>query len=152
MQRALAEADKAESLGEVPVGALVVSSKGAILGTGYNRVIAAHDPTAHAEIIALRAACQHTSNYRLEKAILVVTLEPCLMCTGAIVHARLEGVIYGAPDARAGAVDSCIDGLEQPFHNHHMWYMSGICEQECAARLHAFFQKKRRPPDPPAGF
>lgn len=143
MALALEEAARAEKAGEVPVGAVVVSKEGKILGRGRNCPVACNDPCAHAEIVAIRNACQAVKNYRLDGAILVVTLEPCQMCSGAIVHARLSGVVYGAADPKAGAVDSCFDGLEQPYHNHKVWYMSGVSAKECSAQLSAFFQQKR---------
>ncbi|ABB38576.2 CMP/dCMP deaminase zinc-binding protein [Oleidesulfovibrio alaskensis G20] len=144
MELALEQAVLAQLHGEVPVGAVVVAPDGAVLGSGRNRPIATCDPTAHAEILAIRQACIHTGNYRLDDAVLVVTLEPCHMCTGAIIHARLAGVVYGASDKRAGAVDSCLDGLELPFHNHRPWYMSGVCEAECSRLLAEFFKEKRQ--------
>lgn len=142
MNLAMAEADKAEQAGEVPVGAIVVSQDGEILGQGYNSPILDNDPSAHAEIVAIRSACQKVHNYRLDGAILVVTLEPCQMCAGAIIHSRLAGVVYGAADPKAGAVDSCFDGLEQSFHNHTVWYMSGISADKCSKQLATFFRRK----------
>ena len=143
MREALAEAEQAGAAGEVPVGAVVVSGSGQIIGRGRNAPELAHDPTAHAEIMALRDACRTVGNYRLEGSVLVVTLEPCMMCAGAMVHARIAGVVYGAADSKAGAVMSCLDGLEQPFLNHSVWHMGGICEQECGNMLREFFAGKR---------
>ena len=143
MRRALDEAGKAEAEGEVPVGAVVVSALGEILSTAHNRCIALSDPSAHAELLALRGAGEALGNYRLEGAVLVCTLEPCLMCCGALVHARVGGLVYGATDERAGAVSSQFDGLDQPFHNHRPWHMSGILAHESAGLLRAFFEKKR---------
>lgn len=143
MAEALAEARAAEAAGEVPVGALVVDGNGRILSRAGNRVEELRDPSAHAEILALRLAAQKAGNHRLEGAILVVTLEPCLMCAGALVHARLAGLVYGARDARAGAVASCLDALDEPFHNHRVWHMGGVREDECAALLQSFFSRRR---------
>ncbi len=139
MGLALNEANKAYQMGEVPVGAIVVSKQGEILATSHNECISLHDPTAHAEILALRRAGQKLNNYRLNNAIMVVTLEPCLMCAGAIVHARLDGLVYGAQDKRAGAISSCCDGLNHSFLNHHTWHMGGLRSDECAKILKDFF-------------
>lgn len=143
MAEALAEARLAAARNEVPVGAVLVSGSGKILGRGHNSPESLSDPTAHAEVAALRAACLASRNYRLEGSVLVVTLEPCLMCAGALVHARVAGLVYGAEDSGAGAVDSCLDALEQPFFNHRVWSLGGICRQECAALLHDFFKGRR---------
>ena len=140
MRLALAEAAKALALGEVPVGALTLDAEGVIIGRGFNQCIGRHDPTAHAEIMALRAAGEAVGNYRLNGALLVVTLEPCQMCAGALVQARLAGVVYGARDPRAGAVESCLDGLDQHFHNHRPWHCGGILEEDCAGLLTDFFR------------
>ncbi len=143
MAEALSEARAAGSQDEVPVGAILVDSNGAIIGRGRNGPIAANDPTAHAEIAAIRAACTAARNYRLPGAVLVVTLEPCLMCLGAAVHARLEGIVFGAHDPKAGAVESCLDGPNLPFLNHRPLTLGGIRAEECGALLSEFFQKKR---------
>ena len=143
MQSALAEAAKASHAAEVPVGALVVNGNGIIIATAHNSPEALHDPTAHAEILALRAAGGASSNYRLEGCVLVVTLEPCMMCAGAMAHARIAGVVYGAADPAAGAVASRLEALDQPFLNHHPWHMGGICEAQCAALIQDFFRGKR---------
>ena len=143
MQLALAEAAKASHAAEVPVGALVVNDSGVIIATAHNRPEALHDPTAHAEILALRAAGTAAGNYRLEGCVLVVTLEPCMMCAGAMAHARIAGVVYGAADPAAGAVTSRLDALDQPFLNHHPWHMGGICAAQCAEMMRAFFRGKR---------
>lgn len=143
MAEALGEARQAGAAGETPVGAVLLSGDGTIYARGRNAVEALRDPTAHAEMLALREACRNVGNHRLEGCVLAVTLEPCLMCAGALVHARLAGLVYGAKDARAGAVDSCLDGLEQPFLNHRVWHMGGICAEECTALLRDFFTKRR---------
>lgn len=142
MARALAEAEHAQALGEVPVGAVIVAPDGTIIGQGHNRVIIDNDPTAHAEVAALREAARALGNYRLGGCLLAVTLEPCIMCLGAIVHARIAGVVYGAPDPRAGAVESRMDGFAEPFLNHRPWHLGGIRAPECAALLHRFFRKR----------
>lgn len=143
MAEALAEAEHARDAGEVPVGAVVLSSRGDIIGRAGNAVERLCDPTAHAEMLAIRAAARMVGNYRLDGCFLAVTLEPCLMCAGALTHARLAGLVYGAPDARAGAVSSCLDGLEQPFFNHRVWHMGGIAEPACSALLRDFFSIRR---------
>ena len=143
MEPALEQAHIAETLGEVPVGAVVVSSSGAIIGRGYNQPIALADPSAHAEILALRQAGANLGNYRLANCVLVVTLEPCMMCAGAAVHARLQGIAFGAYDARAGAMCSCLDALALPFHNAEVWQLGGIAESTCAALLQNFFLHRR---------
>ncbi len=144
MAEAVCEARTARDQGEVPVGALVVDADGEILGRGRNSPINANDPTAHAEIIAIRAACAKTGNYRLPPGvILVVTLEPCLMCLGAAVHARIGGLVFGAHDPKSGAVESCLNGPELPFLNHRLLTLSGVCAAECAELLTSFFQARR---------
>lgn len=143
MREALNEARGAFTANEVPVGAVLVSPHGEILGRGRNGAEAGCDPTAHAEIMALRDAGARQHNYRLEGSVLVVTLEPCLMCVGAMVHARIAGLVYGAPDPAAGAVASCLEGLELPWLNHRVWFADRILEEECSAVLRAFFAQRR---------
>ncbi|MFP5506649.1 MAG: tRNA adenosine(34) deaminase TadA [Gammaproteobacteria bacterium] len=142
MQHALALAARAEAMGEVPVGAVVVRD-GAVLGEGWNRPIADHDPTAHAEIVALRAAARAAGNYRLPGSTLYVTLEPCLMCTGAMVHARVERLVFGAFDAKRGAAGSQFDAFAAPGLNHRVAVAGGVLAEECAAALQAFFRQRR---------
>lgn len=144
MRIALEEAKKAEAIGEVPVGALLVAPDGTIVAKAYNRSITDHDPTAHAEILALREAGQKLQNYRTEDLVLVVTLEPCLMCSGAMVHARIRGIVYGAPDHKTGAIDSQLNSCELPLHNHAIWHTSGVLQEECSSMLSAFFKKRRK--------
>ncbi len=144
MAEALAEARDAGRLGEVPVGAVVVSPEGRIVGRGRNSPLSENDPAAHAEIVAMRQAGKTLDNYRLGGCVLAVTLEPCLMCVGAMVHARLAGLVFGASDPRAGAVVSGLDGLELPFHNHRIWQAGGIAENDCAALLADFFKTRRK--------
>jgi tRNA(adenine34) deaminase len=143
MRMAIAEARKALRLGEVPVGALVVDGAGRILGRGFNQPALSHTPHAHAEIMALAEAGRQLKNYRLNNCFLITTLEPCLMCSGAAVHARVEGVVYGARDPGAGCAESCLEALDLSFHNHHPWHMGGILEQECSELLNGFFAGRR---------
>lgn len=143
MREALGEAEKAARHDEIPVGAVVLDKTGAVVGRGHNAPIAATDPTAHAEITAIRNAAAALGNYRLGGCILAVTLEPCCMCVGAIVHARLAGVVFGATDPKAGAVLSRLEGFELPMHNHEPWQLGGILEEKCAAMLRDFFTARR---------
>jgi tRNA(adenine34) deaminase len=143
MREAMAEACLARDAGEVPVGALVVSGNGDILARAGNAVERLNDPTAHAEILALRAACHAVGNYRLHGCVLLTTLEPCLMCAGALIHARMSGLVYGAADHKAGSVSSCLDGLDLPSLNHRVWHMGGVSEEGCAELLRAFFEQRR---------
>lgn len=143
MREAIREAALAADAGEIPVGAVVIAPDGALIGAGHNRSLAANDPTAHAEIIAIRDAARRTGNYRLTGCVLAVTLEPCLMCVGAMVHARVNGVIFGAYDPKTGAAASCIEGFDLPFHNHTSWQAGGILEAECSMQLQEFFAARR---------
>ncbi len=142
MGLALEEAQKGAQAGEIPVGAVIVSTQGKILAKAHNGPVHLQDPTAHAEILALRAAGKALHNYRLNNCILIVTLEPCLMCAGAMVHSRLSGVVYGAADTKQGAISSCCDGLNYSFLNHTVWHMGGVRSQECAHLLWHFFRTK----------
>jgi tRNA(adenine34) deaminase len=142
MEEALREAQRAQAVGEVPVGAVVVSD-GRIVGRGYNRPISSHDPTAHAEVVALREAGQRLGNYRLAACDLYVTVEPCAMCAGAIVHARIRRLIYGAEDPKAGAVASTMRVLENPALNHHVEVVSGVLAGRCMEQVQAFFRERR---------
>ena len=141
MRRALDEAHRAREAGEVPVGAVVVFN-GTVVGTGFNRPIGAKDPTAHAEIVALGAAGQALENYRLTGTTLYVTVEPCLMCVGALVHARVGTVVYGVPDPKGGAVHSVLDVGSLPL-NHRFAVLEGVLAEECRELLQAFFREKR---------
>ncbi len=143
MHLALNQAHAALMQGEIPVGAVVVADDGGILAAAHNQSIQQSDPTGHAEILALRAAGAVRNNYRLEDCILVATLEPCLMCAGAAVHARVSGVVYGAADLKAGAIESCLNVLELPFLNHRPWHMGGVAASECATLLQRFFKAVR---------
>lgn len=143
MQQALSQAHNAWALGEVPVGAIVVKD-GQVVATGFNQPIGTHDPTAHAEIMALRAAATILGNYRLPGCELYVTLEPCAMCSGAMMHARLARVIYGAPDPKTGACGSIVNLFEQDKLNHHTEVVGGVMAEECGNLLKAFFAERRR--------
>ena len=142
MRLALLQAARAEALGEVPIGAVVVTDD-AVIGAGCNRPISATDPTAHAEIEALRLAAQAIGNYRLTGATLYVTVEPCLMCVGAMVHARVGVVVFGAPEPKAGALVSTIRAHEAPGLNHRFEVVSGVLEEECRAIMQNFFRSRR---------
>src|SRR6266478_5171250 len=143
LRAAIAEARAAEAAGEVPVGAIIVSPTGDILARGNNRVLRDHDPTAHAEIVALRAAGLALSNYRLTGCTLYVTLEPCAMCAGAILHARIARLVYGAPDPKTGACGSLIDLFSDSRLNHHTTVRSGVLLQACSSTLSRFFAERR---------
>ena len=142
MRQALAEAEKARDAGEVPIGAVVVAD-GNVIGAGFNQPISAHDPTAHAEVIALRAAAQAVGNYRLTDATMYVTVEPCLMCVGAMVHARIGLVVYGAAEPKAGALQSMTNAHELPGLNHRLTTLGGVLESESRDLLRAFFKDRR---------
>ena len=142
MRHALALAMRAESMGEVPVGAVIVKQD-VCIGEGWNRPIAASDPTAHAEIVALRAAGQILGNYRLTGTSLYVTLEPCMMCIGAMVHARVQRLVFGANDPKRGAVCSAMDLSAMDFVNHRLEWEGGVLADECAILLKNFFSQRR---------
>ena len=142
MALALAEAEAAAARGEVPVGAVVVRD-GAVIGRGGNAPIAASDPTAHAEIAAMREAGRALGNYRLPGASLYVTIEPCAMCAGAILHARIARVVFGARDPKTGACGSVVDLFAEPRLNHHATVVEGVRADECGALLSAFFAARR---------
>jgi tRNA(adenine34) deaminase len=144
MREALALAEEAGAAGEVPVGAVVVKD-GVVIGRGHNHPIGARDPTAHAEIAALRAAAQHLGNYRLGGCDLYVTLEPCAMCAGAILHARITRLIYGALDPKTGACGSVVDLFSEARLNHHTAVFPRVLMGECGALLQRFFAARRRP-------
>jgi len=142
MSRALQLAGNAEQLSEVPVGAILVRD-GEVLGEGFNRPISQSDPTAHAEIVALRAAAHLCGNYRLPGSTLYVTIEPCMMCLGAMIHARVGRLVFGAVEPRAGVVVSQIGMLEQEFFNHRMTWTGGVLAEECGSLISRFFRNKR---------
>lgn len=144
MRHALALAERAEREDdEIPVGAVLVSADGEVLGEGWNRNITERDPTAHAEIVAMRQAGRRLDNHRLLGATLYVTLEPCAMCAMAMVHARIARVVYGASDPKTGAAGSVFDLLADPRHNHRVRITSGVLGEEAGARLTAYFRRKR---------
>ncbi len=142
MRRALALADRAENEGEVPIGAVLVRD-GALLGEGWNSVISLRDPTAHAEIMALRDAARVADNYRLPGTTLYVTLEPCTMCAGALIHARVEQLVFAAREPRAGVVCSTCSLLDEPRYNHRIVWQEGVLAEESSERLKAFFRARR---------
>ena len=143
MKHALAAADEAEANGDVPVGAVVVF-EGEIIGRGFNRREADQDPTAHAEVLALRQAAEHLGSWRLEGCTLYVTLEPCPMCSGALVLSRIETVVYGCSDPKAGFLGTLVDLSSFSPLNHQFEVVSGVLEEECAGRLKAFFRNIRK--------
>ena len=142
MREALVEARRARDRDEVPVGAVVVLD-GAVVGRGCNQPVHGVDPTAHAEIVALRAAARTVGNYRLTGAAIYVTVEPCLMCAGAMVHARIGRVVYGASEPKTGAVRSAMHVLDDPSLNHHVEVVGGVLERECRELIRAFFADRR---------
>jgi tRNA(adenine34) deaminase len=146
MHEALGEARRAEREGEVPVGAIVLIND-KIVGRGHNHSIQLHDPTAHAEILALRHAAHSMKNYRLPGSIMIVTVEPCVMCAGAMIQARVEQVIYGAPDPKAGSLDSHFHLATAAHLNHTFEVMSGVLEEPCGSLIRMFFAARR--PMPP---
>jgi tRNA(adenine34) deaminase len=143
MTAALDEARRALESGEVPIGAVVVI-EGRVVATGFNQPISGVDPTAHAEMVALREAARRIGNYRLTGATLYVTVEPCLMCVGAIVHARVREVVYGAAEPKSGALVSAVRSLELPGLNHRFAVTGGVLEEECRGLIQLFFQERRQ--------
>lgn len=143
MREAMAEARAAEAAGEVPVGAIIVSSAGEVIARGANRVLRDSDPTAHAEIVALRSAGAALGNYRLLGCTLYCTLEPCSMCAGAILHARIARLVYAAADPKAGACGSVITVMNHPALNHRVELVDGVLAEECGKMLTDFFRAKR---------
>ena len=142
MQQALALADEADSHNEVPVGAIVVRDR-QIIGRGFNQPIGLKDPSAHAEIQALRDAAKYEGNYRLTGAHLYVTIEPCIMCAGAIVHSRIQQLVFGATEPKAGAIVSQSRQLDAAYVNHRTTYVGGVCAELCAAKMSDFFTRRR---------
>lgn len=142
MRRALVLARRAAELGEVPVGAVLVRD-GEAVAEGWNQPIASHDPSGHAEMVALRDAARSLKNYRLNGLTLYVTLEPCVMCAGAIIHSRIQRLVYGAADPKAGAVESVYDIIARPRLNHRVEWTGGVLAQECGAVLQDFFRARR---------
>lgn len=143
MRLALDEARRAEAAGEVPIGAVVIDGSGEVIGWGHNQRESRSDPTAHAEVLAIRDAAQHRGGWRLDGCTLVVTLEPCTMCAGAIVLSRVDRLVYGAVDAKAGAVGSLWDVVRDRRLNHRPEVVSGVLEPECSELLRSWFDAKR---------
>ena len=143
MRRALALADRAGNEGEVPIGAVVVKD-GELLGEGWNSVIAYQDPTAHAEVVAMRDAAKMTGNYRLTGATVYVTLEPCTMCAGAMIHARIDKLVFAAKEPKAGVVCSTCSLLDEPRYNHRVSWQGGVLAEDSKERLQAFFRERRQ--------
>ena len=146
MAHALLLAERSRAEGEVPVGAVIVKN-GKLIAEGWNQPIDKHDATAHAEIMAIRAAGEKLKNYRLPDTTLYVTLEPCTMCAGAIIHARIQRVVFGAPDPRTGTAGSAIDLFSQDYHNHRVDVMGGVMQNECGQLLKDFFKQRRNKKD-----
>jgi tRNA(adenine34) deaminase len=142
MAEALIEARRARDAGEVPIGAVIALGE-EIVGRGFNQPISARDPTAHAEIVAIREAARRVGNYRLTGATMCVTIEPCLMCVGALVHARIGTLVYGAAEPRSGAVVSTVRGGELPGHNHRFEVVGGVLEPDCRELIREFFKERR---------
>lgn len=143
MRHALELANKAEALGEIPVGAVLVDEDGNIIGEGWNLSIVQNDPTAHAEIIALRNGAKNIQNYRLLNTTLYVTLEPCTMCAGAILHSRIKRLVFGASDYKTGAIGSRFHFFDDYKMNHTLEITSGVLAEDCSQKLSTFFQKRR---------
>lgn len=142
MRHAMALASKAEGIGEIPVGAVLVL-EGKVIGEGWNRSISAHDACAHAEIMAIRAAGARLQNYRLLDTVLYVTLEPCCMCAGALIHSRIKRVVFGARDLKTGAAGSVFEILQDPRHNHRVELSGGVLAEACSTQLSTFFKRRR---------
>jgi tRNA(adenine34) deaminase len=143
MQQALKLAERSKEQGEVPVGAVIVKDN-QLIAEGWNQPIADHDATAHAEIMAIRAAGENLKNYRLPDTTLYVTLEPCTMCAGAMIHARVGRVVFGAPDPRTGSAGSAIDIFSKDYHNHRIDVVGGLMREECGQILKDFFKARRK--------
>jgi len=144
MALAFDEACQAAAEDEPPVGAVLVGDQGEIISRAHNRTIAQHDPTAHAEVLCLREAGAKLGNHRLPGTILLVTLEPCLMCLGALIHARVAGIVFATADPKAGALVSNLDGSNLPFANHRPWVLQGVLAEDCGALLKRFFLARRK--------
>lgn len=145
MALAFDEACRAAAEHETPVGAALINADGALLARNHNKTIALNDPTAHAEVLCLREAGEKLGNYRLGGCILAVTLEPCIMCLGALLHARVAGIVFAAADPKAGALVSNLDGAKLPFSNHRPWVLQGVMAEDCGALLKRFFLARRSP-------
>jgi len=145
MGLAFNEACQAAAEAEPPVGAVLIDAQGQVLARAHNQTIALNDPTAHAEVLCLRQAGARLGNHRLTGTILVVTLEPCLMCLGALLHARVAGIVFATADPKAGALTSNLDGANLPFANHRPWVLQGVLAEDCGALLKRFFLARRKP-------
>lgn len=143
MRRALAQAGRGAALGEVPVGAVLLAPDGEILAETCNSPVTGCDPSAHAEMLAIREGARRLGNYRLTGCVLAATLEPCLMCLGAMIHARIGGLVFGARDPKSGALVSRLDGADLALANHRFPYLDGVLAEECSAVLKAFFKSRR---------
>ena len=143
MDLAIEEAQKAQEAGEVPVGAVIVSN-GVVIARGFNQPIRLHDATAHAEIAVIREACLRQANYRLSTATIYCTVEPCMMCAGAMIHARIARLVFGALDPKAGSAGSIYNVLTDPRLNHRVKVVPGVCQAECSALLRDFFSRRRK--------
>lgn len=143
MHKAIELAHEAELLGEVPVGAIIVDENDCLIGQGFNQLITQHDATAHAEILAIRNAGLHQNNYRLTKTRLYVTLEPCMMCVGAMIHARIDQVIFGAYDHKTGMAGTQDNCFAKPYHNHQISIVDGVLQAQCSELLRSFFRRRR---------
>ena len=143
MRTALAEAAEAQEIGEVPIGACLIDADGNLLASAGNRTITTSDPTAHAEILVIRAAASKIGNYRLTETVLYTTIEPCAMCAGALVNARIKRLIYGAPDERFGAVESVFRLCDSSYLNHRIEITNGVLAEECRELMQNFFRRKR---------
>ena len=144
MRQALQEAEQGAKRDEVPVGAVLVDQSGEFIASGHNQPISTLDPTAHAEIVVIRAAAKHFNNYRLPNTTLYVTLEPCTMCVGAIVQARIGRVVYATTEPKSGAIESALELFKNPRFNHYPDISTGVLEEECSACLSSFFSRKRK--------
>jgi len=144
MALAFDEACLAAAEAEPPVGAVLIDAQGEVLARAHNQTITQHDPTAHAEVLCLRAAGAKLGNHRLPGSILLVTLEPCIMCLGALLHARVAGIVFAAADPKAGALVSNLDGANLPFANHRPWVLQGVLAEDCGALLKRFFLARRK--------
>lgn len=143
MEMAIEQAMIAQSIGEVPVGAVVVDKNSNVIGKGYNQCISKHDPSLHAEMVAVRGACQTVNNYRLVDVTLYVTLEPCAMCAGLLVHSRIKTLVFGAKDLKTGAAGSVCNLVQHPALNHSIGVINGVLENECSSMLSDFFVRRR---------
>ena len=144
MRLAIDQAHLAQKVGEVPIGAVVVGCDGQLVGQGHNQVITLNNPSAHAEVMALQSAGESLKNYRMPECTLYVTLEPCMMCAGALVHARVKRVVFGAYDAKTGVIETVDDCFNKPYLNHQVQWQGGVLKAECSALISDFFKLRRK--------